>query len=232
VARVAAKNRDEYLRRRRTDLLRAAGRVLSERGFEQTTMASIAEAAGVSKGTLYNYFSSKEEVLAAVLTERTVLLEEALDHTALSPRRALETVAHVFLRESMDLHPEVARLVLVESPRFPAVARLVFERLMVLGGLAMSRFLDEEARAGRLRRPRDPSLTTLAFFGMLQAYMQSQEIMSGKAVMPIDRRQFVEEIVDIFLNGVSPEPESGTDPRPAALHSIPWPQESHTTHSN
>jgi AcrR family transcriptional regulator len=50
---------------RRTSLLEAAERVLTERGLS-ATVADITEAAGVAKGTFYLYFSTKEDVIRAV----------------------------------------------------------------------------------------------------------------------------------------------------------------------
>ncbi|MBZ0276138.1 MAG: TetR/AcrR family transcriptional regulator [Anaerolineae bacterium] len=48
-------------------ILQAAALILSQRGFEHIRMDDIAEAAGVSKGTLYLYFKSKDEVLTALM---------------------------------------------------------------------------------------------------------------------------------------------------------------------
>jgi AcrR family transcriptional regulator len=64
---------------RRADILRAAAHILSERGLEATTVAEIAAAAGVAKGTFYLYFVSKEHLLAALKEQ---FVEEALEHAA------------------------------------------------------------------------------------------------------------------------------------------------------
>ncbi|MDP9067969.1 MAG: TetR/AcrR family transcriptional regulator [Actinomycetota bacterium] len=48
---------------RRQEILDAALRLFNERGFESTTVADIARAAGAAKGTVYLYFPSKEDVL-------------------------------------------------------------------------------------------------------------------------------------------------------------------------
>jgi AcrR family transcriptional regulator len=47
-------------------ILRAATEVFSERGFAAVTVAEIADRAGIGKGTVYEYFASKEELLFAV----------------------------------------------------------------------------------------------------------------------------------------------------------------------
>jgi AcrR family transcriptional regulator len=54
---------------RRAEILDAAYRVFAERGFEQATMAGIAAAAGVAKGTLYLYYPSKQEIYDAALIQ-------------------------------------------------------------------------------------------------------------------------------------------------------------------
>ena len=56
--------------RTRAALLRAAGRVFAEHGFHQATLDAVAAAAGVSKGALYHYFPSKEQLFLALLQDR------------------------------------------------------------------------------------------------------------------------------------------------------------------
>lgn len=51
---------------RREEILDAARRVFAERGFRGTTIADIAEEAGIALGTIYLYFSSKDDVFAAL----------------------------------------------------------------------------------------------------------------------------------------------------------------------
>jgi AcrR family transcriptional regulator len=53
----------EHARQRRDDLLHSAARVFARRGFERATTKEIAAEAGVSEGTIYNYFASKDELL-------------------------------------------------------------------------------------------------------------------------------------------------------------------------
>jgi AcrR family transcriptional regulator len=60
----------ERRERTRAALLRAAGRVFAEQGFHRATLAAVAAAAGVSKGALYHYFPSKEQLFLALLEDR------------------------------------------------------------------------------------------------------------------------------------------------------------------
>ncbi len=54
---------------RREQILEAAIKVFSEKGFQVAKMQEVANAAGVSNGTVYNYFRSKDELLLALLAQ-------------------------------------------------------------------------------------------------------------------------------------------------------------------
>src|SRR2546421_3415411 len=56
--------------RTRAALLRAAGRVFAEHGFHRATLEAVAAGAGVSKGALFHYFPSKEQLFLALLEDR------------------------------------------------------------------------------------------------------------------------------------------------------------------
>ncbi len=56
--------------RTRAALLRAAGRVFAEHGFHGATLEAVAAGAGVSKGALFHYFPSKEQLFLALLEDR------------------------------------------------------------------------------------------------------------------------------------------------------------------
>lgn len=60
-----AKIREE----RRRQILEAARQVLSQKGFDATNVSDVAAAAGVSQGTVYHYFDSKDDLFMAVFEE-------------------------------------------------------------------------------------------------------------------------------------------------------------------
>lgn len=88
-------------------ILEASRRLLVDVGFEQTTIAEIGRVAGVSPGSLYQYFPSKESVLTAlhisVLEERVEYLAENLLEVRESPLEAVvELIAGVWMRLERD----------------------------------------------------------------------------------------------------------------------------------
>ncbi|MGP4107954.1 TetR/AcrR family transcriptional regulator [Virgibacillus sp. L01] len=60
---------EEHLRQRRANIMSAARDVFIEHGYEHTTMKHVMDAAGVSRGGLYQYFSNKEDLFEAIIEE-------------------------------------------------------------------------------------------------------------------------------------------------------------------
>jgi AcrR family transcriptional regulator len=89
---------DKDLKRR--DIARAAMGVFSERGFDATSMSLVAGAAGVGKGTIYEYFDSKDEMIAAAIL---IWLEDIIEGArSLSQRiEDPELRLRTFVSESM-----------------------------------------------------------------------------------------------------------------------------------
>jgi TetR/AcrR family transcriptional regulator, transcriptional repressor of aconitase len=70
----------EHMEQRRADILKAAQQVFIEHGYERATMKHIMDAANISRGGLYQYFSSKEAVFETILEESLAMeLDETLD---------------------------------------------------------------------------------------------------------------------------------------------------------
>jgi AcrR family transcriptional regulator len=61
--------RAERIATRRSQILDGAATVFAEKGFHRATTREIAQAAGVSEGTIYNYFDSKEDLLIGIMSQ-------------------------------------------------------------------------------------------------------------------------------------------------------------------
>lgn len=106
-------------------ILQAALQCFVARGFHQTSMRDIAQAAGVSLGNLYNHFPGKEAIILAVAVAESEELAPLLQRLAASDGERAQVL--VFLQDFHALcrQPEWATLaveVLAESARNPAVA--------------------------------------------------------------------------------------------------------------
>jgi AcrR family transcriptional regulator len=98
----------------RERLYRAALQLFAERGFQETTVEDITEAADVGKGTFFNYFETKEHVLAAFGGERIAAVERALEQARATKGPVLDVLG--------DLAVNVAG----QSKESPALLRAIY----------------------------------------------------------------------------------------------------------
>src|ERR1700731_428462 len=115
---------------RREAILDVAEDVFLEEGFAAASMSTIAARLGGSKGTLYNYFKSKEELFEAFVRRACARLRDELERFphdgALRERlvqMAEDFLGHLLSPEAIAVH----RLVVGEGERFPELARLFYE---------------------------------------------------------------------------------------------------------
>jgi TetR/AcrR family transcriptional regulator, mexJK operon transcriptional repressor len=203
LSRREAKRRD-----RRDAIICVAQRSFLENGYAATTMSGIAAELGGSKGTLWNYFPSKEELFAAVLRHATKDYHAGLGQI-LDPRGGLEPTLHRFAREllckvtspeSIALH----RLVVAEAGRYPEMGAIFHELAPKRTRALLSEFLSNAMEQGRLRRA-DPELAARTLI-MLTLTGSHQQMMWGQAAAPTTEQveADVRFAVDLFLRAYAP----------------------------
>jgi AcrR family transcriptional regulator len=100
----------------------------AKRGFHQTSMHHIAEAAGISVGLIYRYFASKEAVIGALAEEHKTELAELLERARSAPT-LLESLEILLTMHCCDNQPQMHSAFVVdlfaEAGRNPAMATLV-----------------------------------------------------------------------------------------------------------
>lgn len=99
------KAKQERARQTVEALLEAAARVLQQRGYAAATTNRIAEAAGVSVGTLYEYFADKEAVFGALIQLQLEVLVTAVRSAELDPGAPLGVTLERLLRLAMGAMP-------------------------------------------------------------------------------------------------------------------------------
>src|SRR5438552_13801419 len=86
----------EYKEEARTRILTAANQVFGEKGYRQATMDDVAKKLGVSKGALYLYFASKEELFEAIARAEPLAFKEILYSTFSEKKNPLESAGEFF----------------------------------------------------------------------------------------------------------------------------------------
>jgi len=151
------------------DLLAAACRVLAEKGYHRARVVDIAAAAGVSVGTFYLYYPTKEALLLEVAEEMIRALEAEVDAAIQSIRDPIERV-RARNRTFFDFaqkHRELFRIVFGHGAEFHDVLRKVQDAF--IADLAAN--FRDGIESGVLR-PFDPHLLAHAFVGMAQQVLR------------------------------------------------------------
>jgi len=105
-------------------ILEAATRILEERGLSGYTTNAVAERAGVSIGSLYQYFPNKDALTVALIDRETRPLIEETKKPGPDEgfREGIERVIHAAVTHQMR-RPKLARLIDFEEARLPVGAR-------------------------------------------------------------------------------------------------------------
>lgn len=184
----------------RSAIIDAAERLFLEQGFGSVSMDQLAEAAGVARRTLYNQFSSKEEIFREMLLRVSAQLERAFPpgvETAGDAEHVLRLIARIILQ----LHKNPAyvgflRMVVADSRQFPWIAA---EFAAVMDPLTerLARYLAHLTAVGALEC-RNPLLAAHQFMGLLNEF-SLWPWMTGRDRLPVADEDIIDETVRMFL---------------------------------
>ena len=121
-------------------LLEATARVLTKEGYDGASTNRIAEVAGVSIGSLYQYFPSKEALIAAVIDRHTQEVSQVTRNALVKvAARPVEVAAREFVSVAIDAHRVNPKLHGVLAEQIPRVGRLENIEANVREGYALVR---------------------------------------------------------------------------------------------
>jgi AcrR family transcriptional regulator len=191
---------------RREQIIDAAMRVFSQKGFMRATNKDIAREAGITPGLIYYYFQSKEALLMAILEARS-----PVHIMATLPQDVFELPPEFFLRMIIQ-----RVLAVVEGEQFVQMLRMLFPEvihnpemgaipaefiLRIIGFLG--KYLEAQVEKGRLRSV-DIPLTTQVLLGSLMGFVLRRQIIRDNAALAYSHTQIADAIVDTVLNGLVP----------------------------
>jgi AcrR family transcriptional regulator len=152
-------SRPKWARRKESrpaELVEAALDIFVERGFAATRLDDVAARAGVSKGTLYLYYPSKEDLFKAVISETVVpLIAGFRDDIQRSDATTGELLAQYF-REwwrhfGATRLAGIAKLVVAEAGNFPELARYFQEQVAQPGHALLQSLIHRGIDRGEFR---------------------------------------------------------------------------------
>ena len=175
---------------KRRQIIEGARQVFLTQGFDGASMGEIARKAGVSKGTLYVYFESKEDLFQVVAHDECLAQAEqvfALDHADHDVEALLTRLGTAFVK--FLCRPErmaPVRTIMSISERMPDIGRKFHETGPATGAGRVAAYLEAQVRAGVLD-VQDVEVAAAQFLESCTATL-AKPILFGFGVVPSEDR--------------------------------------------
>jgi AcrR family transcriptional regulator len=194
--------KEQMAETRRMQILMGAAQVFAEKGYHQATTKEIAKTAGVSEGTIYNYFANKRDLLVAMVNAigmqsvREIMVDESPDNPEAFMKAILKDRYALAKQFGNRMTPLIAEMFTDAEMR-----EIIYNQIaMPIAGHVES-FIQANIEAGRFR-PVNPMITTRSFVGSI--FINFALKLSGvdKRYNDISEDELIDELVSIFLNGL------------------------------
>lgn len=191
---------------KRQAILNGATRMFLAHGYRNVSMEKIAQAAPVSKATLYNHFDSKDALLAAVISGLCGSLLQTMAQVTIDSddvkynltQIANSAVDLIFAEDALAIY----RLVVAESPDFPELGQLFYQS----GPQTVLTQLEDYFRqlnAEGIFNIADPVFAADAFFSMLKGDLHLRCLLSKTLRPSADEKQrLVLQVIDFYMRGM------------------------------
>ncbi len=204
---------------RPSEILAAALETFVEHGYAATRLEEVARRAGVTKGTLYIYFESKEALFKAVVRENVLPIlataEQIGGDERVPPERLLrQLVANWW--EGMN-GPHLAglpKLVMSEASNFPELAQFWFDEVVVRGRQVFATVLRRGIERGDFRPVNVDLAVRLLLAPILMASIWNHSFKAcEKSAFPVE--PYLETAMDILLRGLAADVPAAAEARHA-----------------
>jgi AcrR family transcriptional regulator len=198
---------------RREAILASAQGLFFTKGFIATTMDEIAHRAELSKGTLYLYFTSKEELYTRVMSEGLNILFDRLKEVFerdLTPDHLIRRLGEVYYHYYLD-YREYSRIFFFLEHR-DVSKRLPRELIQenVDKGKHFFSLLEEVIRQGikgGIFAPIDPRKAAVAFWGTINGTLLLFEEELNKEIIGMNLEELIYDTLDLFITALKTGPE-------------------------
>jgi AcrR family transcriptional regulator len=212
---------DGFRRRRKAErpgeILDAAFEAFADRGFAATRLEDVAARAGVTKGTIYVYFATKEKLFEEMVRSHSAGLlagvDKVLATTEVSaPDKLRALLEFLYDRCAADRRcREILRFMIAEGKFFPQlVAEHYRDFVTPMFGLVAA-LLEEGVRAGAFRA--DLNRETVRVVIAPTLFLGVVRLIFGEAT-PVDEQAYAAAHIDLILNGLLAKPAASL-PQPS-----------------
>jgi len=202
-------NKPKWQRRaedRPHEICAAALEVFAEKGFAAARLDEIARRAGVSKGTLYLYFTDKEELFRAVVRSAIAPNIEAMTSALATLEAPFADVVRMLLADFAEREARlpigaVAKMVVGESRNFPELARVWHDEVASRAIGAIAGFIERAQQKGEAR-PGDARLYAFGLMGPMVLGALWKTTLQPVGGSPMDLTALAKQHAETVLAGL------------------------------
>jgi len=190
---------------REAQILDAATRVFASKGFRAATTREIAAEAGVSEGTIYNYFDSKYDLLIAMSQRLALESLQQLDH--LPPEEDVRAYITALVTDRFDLlvkHIDLIRALMPEVLVDDDLRQAYVEQVLSPALSYLGQYIESRTEAGVFREMK-ADIVGRAMIGAVMSF----GYLWLRQPSELDQRsqeELVSEVVGLFLDGLRVRP--------------------------
>ncbi len=192
------------------EIVTAALELFVERGFTATKLADVARRAGVTKGTVYLYFDSKEALLKAIVRETIVPALASGEQLVAEHRGSAADLVGSLIRNWWACIGEtrlsgIPKLMMAEAGNFPALARFFYDEVISRGHRLFATAIERGIKDGEFRPVDVKVAVRLAIAPVLHAanWQHSFALCTPEG---FDVQRLLDHHIDIFLRGLAKRP--------------------------
>jgi AcrR family transcriptional regulator len=208
---------------RPSELLDAALELFVEKGFAATRAEEVAQRAGVSKGTLYLYYPSKEELFKAVISQSLTSRIEQTAQQVQAYGGAMGTLLEdMLVRWWQQVYASPAsgtfKIVVSEVRNFPEIADFWLHNVIEPGSALIGSIVRRGIDRGEFRADADVENTVHSLVLPMVMLCVHKHGLAACSQHQIDGHRFIAEHVALVVRGLRPDPAAGPrlESRPVA----------------
>lgn len=194
------------------EICAAALEVFAEKGFAAAKLDDIARRAGVSKGTLYLYFTDKEELFRAVVKNTIAPNIDAVRDAIMAADLPFAQLAPMFLARMSEMATRtplgrVVKMVIGESGNFPELAKVWHDQIAVKAFAIMTGLIERAQQRGEVR-PGNPRYHAFSLMGPMLMGLLYREVLQPAGGEPLDLQLLARQHAETALAGLLMEKTS------------------------
>ncbi|MCL4371397.1 MAG: TetR/AcrR family transcriptional regulator [Chloroflexi bacterium] len=198
----AARYTNERAEARRGEILEAAAAVFARRGYHQARTREIAEEAGISEGSIYNYFTGKRDLLLAIMDR---IVTESIPQVYTRPEsHDLRGLATAFVRdrlEMLDRNQQLLKAVVPEAINDEELRTGYLHQVTIHLVNSLVPLAQQALATGELRQF-DARVLLPAIAGAVITAFVFNEMVDFPMGEPVSREELADELLGIFLDGL------------------------------